>query len=351
MPLARMLRIPHARPGERLEVGMGALATAEGDGLLTIHGLGSCIAIALHTQDRRWGALAHAVVPQRRATHGARAAWGVPDAVDSLVRSLEDVGARGRLVARIAGGANMLRAHAGLQIGTDNARAALMTLARAHIPVLSRDLGGTTSRRIQFRPAAGHLQITRAVGAPGEPPAGGELAIDILNETIQPLGTWVGRPMTLVAGQVAPLTRDGFVACAGGPAAQLRYAFSRHPTTLRIVPILVALGAEHAEALARLAGADDDVDGFLDEGFNILSSHAATALGRVLGLRLAPTLPAVGLRSAEVVLDTLERWSSLPTWTALRGRARLDGAEIDLCIVVSAADWATASSGQSEELP
>ena len=60
---------------------------------------------------------------------------------------------RERIRAHIYGGANL---HAGMRaIGTHNAAFTVRFLQQDRIPLLVRDVGGTSARRVEFQPAHG----------------------------------------------------------------------------------------------------------------------------------------------------------------------------------------------------
>jgi chemotaxis protein CheD len=69
------------------------------------------------------------------------------------------------LIAKIVGGACMFGLGGPLQIGDANAHAVLALLAAASIPVVARDVGGTSGRRATLNCSNGKITVT-TVGGP-----------------------------------------------------------------------------------------------------------------------------------------------------------------------------------------
>lgn len=113
--------------------------------------LGSCVAVCLHDPVARVGGMNHFLLPhhverERSARFGNVA---VPELVAAMVRA---GAARERIVAKVFGGASVLRgvAATGRRLGEENAAVALQLLAELGIPVLDQDVGGTRGRKLVF---------------------------------------------------------------------------------------------------------------------------------------------------------------------------------------------------------
>lgn len=155
---------------EIIKVGMADLAVCNGENAVTTLGLGSCIGIAIRDPLTKIGGLVHIMLPSsqeiRNNTNRLKFAdTGIEDLVALIVKS---GGARERLVAKIAGGAQMF-AFGGktdaIRIGERNAEASRSKLAELRIPLLADDTGDTYGRTVIFYPGNGDYVI-RAVGHP-----------------------------------------------------------------------------------------------------------------------------------------------------------------------------------------
>ena len=81
-------------------------------------------------------------------------------ALPALLGAVTSLGAaRERLVAKLAGGANMLVRSALFDIGERNAGALLDLLRQENIPVAGASLGGSVGRSMQFRLHDGLVRV------------------------------------------------------------------------------------------------------------------------------------------------------------------------------------------------
>ena len=139
------------------------------DGITTL-GLGSCVGIAIRDPATKIGGLAHIMLPD---SHEIRNSTNIPKFADTgiteLVRQIVAKGAaRDRLVAKIAGGAQMFafqNTNANMRVGDRNVAATLKTLKELNIRVLAQDTGDSYGRTVIFYPETGDFVI-RAVGKP-----------------------------------------------------------------------------------------------------------------------------------------------------------------------------------------
>ena len=129
----------------------GDVALAErGERLETL--LGSCVAIVLTDPRRTLGVMCH-IVHSKPATAGATLSAAYADvAHDRMYTLLRARSIEPRLCqAYVYGGGNMFPAlFAQGHVGDDNAQWALEALALDGVPVLFRDLGGNTYRRLSW---------------------------------------------------------------------------------------------------------------------------------------------------------------------------------------------------------
>lgn len=140
-------------------------------GVLVTLGLGSCVAIMLHDQKAAVGAMAHVLLPSSSLSRDVSNPAKFPEtAVPLLIEALVAAGgARGRLVAKLAGGASMfaqLMTPGTLQMGERNAVAVRAALRCAGVPVVAEALGGERGRSVWFHVANGRVEV-RSVGIDG----------------------------------------------------------------------------------------------------------------------------------------------------------------------------------------
>jgi chemotaxis protein CheD len=127
--------------------------------------LGSCVAVILHDRVVRLGGLAHIVLPDSRGSTqhpGKFADTAIPGMIGDMERQLQ-VKMRGRLVAKLVGGASMFPSNgppnAALNIGQMNQEAVERILGELMIPILARDLGGGSGRHLTLDTASGIVAI------------------------------------------------------------------------------------------------------------------------------------------------------------------------------------------------
>ncbi len=156
--------------GEVIKVGMADWKTCSGEDAVTTLGLGSCVGIAIRDPATGVGGLAHIMLPDSTEirNNGNRpkfADTGIEDLVKDIVRR---GGNRGRLVAKIAGGAQMFSFGSKstmIRVGERNVQASKQKLSELKIPLLAEDTGKTYGRTVIFYPKNGDFVI-RAVGMP-----------------------------------------------------------------------------------------------------------------------------------------------------------------------------------------
>lgn len=143
-------------------------AVARGSGRLVTIGLGSCVAIAMHDGKFRVAGLAHILLPDpslsREVDQPARFAT---TAVPLLADAMRQLGARGELVAKIAGGASLFGAMltgTGGQVGARNVAAAKASLAKAGIQLLGEETGGVAGRSVTLDVNTGALHVRSVRG-------------------------------------------------------------------------------------------------------------------------------------------------------------------------------------------
>jgi len=147
----------------QITVGVADYAVARGDVTLVTVGLGSCVAIVLHDPSTNVGGLAHILLPDETLSRDtANAAKFATTAVPLLLQEMKHLGARGEVVARIAGGAAMFRsllASSGLNVGERNVDATRRVLHDAGVRLAGEDVGGEHGRSVYFSLRTGQVRV------------------------------------------------------------------------------------------------------------------------------------------------------------------------------------------------
>ena len=155
---------------EVVTVAIGQWAVAAAPALIRTL-LGSCVGVVLYDRNSKLGGLAHIVLPAARGTvdhPGKYADTAIPGMIAEFERRLGPR-TRMRLTAKLVGGASMFQvdtpADSTLNIGRRNQEAIEAILDALRIPVLARDLGGTTGRRLTLDTVSGIVAIKVPGGA------------------------------------------------------------------------------------------------------------------------------------------------------------------------------------------
>ena len=156
--------------GNVIKVGMADLNICKSPDGLTTLGLGSCVGIALRDPITKVGGLAHIMLPDSTAIKDNTnipkfADTGIVELVNRIVFA---GGSKSRLVAKIAGGAQMFafqNKSSLIKVGEKNVMAVKQKLEELNIPILAEDTGENYGRTVIFYPETGDFVI-RAVGKP-----------------------------------------------------------------------------------------------------------------------------------------------------------------------------------------
>lgn len=156
--------------GTMIKVGMADLKVCSAPDDLTTLGLGSCIGCCLYDPVKKIIGMVHFMLPDStKVAHNENIAKFGDTGVVELVRQMVAQGAlKTRLVAKIAGGACMFKAAAGinlpaLSVGEKNIESVKEALKKQGIKILAEDTGLNYGRTIEFLSATGDLVI-KAVG-------------------------------------------------------------------------------------------------------------------------------------------------------------------------------------------
>ncbi|ADG14003.1 chemotaxis protein CheD [Methanocaldococcus infernus] len=143
-----------------IKVGIGGLEVARSPEILeTI--LGSCVAIMLYDKWKRIGGMAHSVLPEARGEVKDPGKY-VNTAIPALITKMTIEGARPeKLVAKLAGGANMFKSFRGINVGEKNVAMAKKLLKEYGIPIVGEDVGGNSSRIVKFYLKDGKVEVRK----------------------------------------------------------------------------------------------------------------------------------------------------------------------------------------------
>ena len=153
-----------------IKVGMADLnICVSPDGITTL-GLGSCVGIAIRDPVTKIGGLAHIMLPDsKEIKNNSNIPKFADTGIDELIKQVVAKGAsKSRLVAKIAGGAQMFAFSSGnatMRVGERNVAATIKKLKELNIPILAQDTGDSYGRTVIFYPENGDFVI-RAVGKP-----------------------------------------------------------------------------------------------------------------------------------------------------------------------------------------
>ena len=149
---------------EFIRVGMADYTVGQAQSIILRYGLGSCIGISLYDPQAKVGGLLHIMLPdstQARPTDNPAkfADTGLP----LMLKDVLALGAsRSRLVAKIAGGAQMFafaNATDIMRVGVRNAEAAKKILKDLNIRLIAEDTGGTYGRTVSINMEDGVYKV------------------------------------------------------------------------------------------------------------------------------------------------------------------------------------------------
>lgn len=153
---------------EIIKVGMSDLNICVSPNAITTLGLGSCIGVAIRDPKTKIGGLVHVMLPDStQIKNNSNKAKFADTGIEELVRLIiKQGGIRSRLVAKIAGGAQMFafqNKDSLVRVGERNTEACKEQLQKMKIPLLAENTGKNYGRTVIFYPETGDYLI-RTIG-------------------------------------------------------------------------------------------------------------------------------------------------------------------------------------------
>lgn len=150
--------------GERRLVRVAEILVARSPDQLVALGLGSCVAVVVHDPQAQVGGMAHVLLPSAPGRSAGAPGRYAQSAIPLLVSQvLAAGGERGRLIARLAGGATMftnLTPPGLIHMGERNTLAAREALFGQNVRVVGEWVGGDFGRTVVFDLARGTVQVS-----------------------------------------------------------------------------------------------------------------------------------------------------------------------------------------------
>ena len=136
-------------------------ASSQASAVTTV--LGSCVAICLFDPVAAVGGMNHYLLPFFAGAGKGTPRFGNVAMTQLLERLLASGAVRGRLQAKVFGGACVLEAFQARQghLGEKNATVAFRLLEEHSIPVVSSDVGGRSGRKLIFHSDTGSAWVAR----------------------------------------------------------------------------------------------------------------------------------------------------------------------------------------------
>jgi chemotaxis protein CheD len=123
--------------------------------------LGSCVAVCLFDRANGIGGMNHYMLPE--GPPGVVSARYGSHAMDLLIGRIQQLGGRrANLVAKVFGAAHVLRVRSqGVSVPVQNAEFVLRFLEDEEIPIIAKDIGGKTPRRVIMQSWSGRVFVHR----------------------------------------------------------------------------------------------------------------------------------------------------------------------------------------------
>lgn len=140
----------------------------DSEDLLITYALGSCIAVILYDPVVKVGGMLHYMLPDSTIDRNKAQQNPFMFADTGIARLIEAVRARGaqpgRMVVRLAGGAQVMDTQGTFQIGKRNYLAARKILWKAGVLIASEAVGGEVSRTTRLEISTGRMWVREGAG-------------------------------------------------------------------------------------------------------------------------------------------------------------------------------------------
>ena len=146
---------------KEFEISLGRLMITKQAAILSISGIGSCVALAIRDNETGTSGLAHIVLPVSSGIKDSEDSPGryADTAVATLLRELLYSGSKvDDIRAKLAGGA---RVPSGIFDGYKNVESIRSELSKSGIVIAAEDVGLTYGRSVRFDTSTGKLAIRR----------------------------------------------------------------------------------------------------------------------------------------------------------------------------------------------
>lgn len=144
-------------------IGIADMKQSRATGTLITYALGSCIGICIYDPGIKLGSMIHIMLPQAPEGRVDNIFKYADTGISETIRKMEAFGAvRGRMVAKIAGGAKMFDipdSSALGNIGERNGIAVKKVLQEQRVRLLKADLGANYARTMSFDVETGMAKI------------------------------------------------------------------------------------------------------------------------------------------------------------------------------------------------
>lgn len=151
---------------KNITIGISDLNVTKAPDVLVTYALGSCVGICLYDAKITVAGLSHIMLPNSKDIAGSTSNKHkfADTAIVELIELMERQGCmRRRIVAKIAGGAQMFAGSSGsFNIGERNVAAVKQILASLSIPIVAQETGANFGRTVFFNAATGIMEVRAA---------------------------------------------------------------------------------------------------------------------------------------------------------------------------------------------
>nr|WP_312577406.1 chemotaxis protein CheD [Sedimentibacter sp.] len=149
---------------DELNVGIADMKIAHSPKGLISYALGSCVGICIIDKVRKVAGMVHIMLPLNNNSEDKKNTFKYADTgIEEMVKQMESLGCmRGRMTAKIAGGAKMFEIKGNSSIGNIGERNVIATkeiLKKLNIKLIAQDVGENYGRTIVFDSETGNLTI------------------------------------------------------------------------------------------------------------------------------------------------------------------------------------------------